>query len=109
MRLLFFFSILLVFIMSILNSDQIPNLKSLSFISDKLVHFVIYFYLAYVGLKCQFKISDLFLIFLIFLFGAFVELIHYFHPYRFFEYFDLLANLFGVTIALQIHKLKKII
>jgi len=43
----------------------------------------------------------------IFIFGLIIELIHYFHPYRYFEYFDLLANLIGVTIALQIFRLKK--
>ena len=34
-------------------------------------------------------------------------IIHIFHPNRFFEYFDLLANLIGVTIALQIYRFKK--
>ena len=33
-------------------------------------------------------------------------IIHIFHPNRFFEYFDLLANLIGVTIALQIYRFK---
>ena len=105
-RLTFYFSLLIVFILSTINANDIPKFNSLSMLSDKLVHILIYTYLCYLGLICKFKISNLILAFYIFLFGAFIEVIHYFHPYRYFEYFDLLANLFGVTIALLINKLK---
>ena len=105
-RLIFYFSLLVVFILSIVNADDIPRFNSLSMLSDKLVHLSIYAYLCFVGFICKFKISNLTLAIYIFLFGAFIELIHYFHPNRYFEYFDLLANLFGVTIALLINKLK---
>ena len=105
-RLIFYFSLLIVFILSIVNANDIPRFNSLSMLSDKLVHLSIYAYLCFVGLTCKFKISNLTLAIYIFLFGAFIELIHYFHPDRYFEYFDLLANLFGVTIALLINKLK---
>ncbi len=95
-----------MFSLSVVNADDIPKFNSLSLLSDKLVHLLIYAYLSYVGFMCKFQISNLTLAFYIFIFGAFIELIHFFHPYRYFEYFDLLANLFGVTIAFLINKLK---
>ena len=95
-----------MFSLSVVNADDIPKFNSLSLLSDKLVHLLIYAYLSYVGFMCKFQISNLTLAFSIFIFGAFIELIHFFHPYRYFEYFDLLANLFGVTIAFLINKLK---
>jgi len=98
--------LLIVFSLSVVNADDIPKFNSLSLLSDKLVHLLIYAYLSYVGFMCKFQISNLTLAFYIFIFGAFIELIHLFHPYRYFEYFDLLANLFGVTIAFLINKLK---
>ena len=105
-RVIFYFSLLIVFSFSVVNADDIPKFNSLSLLSDKLVHLLIYAYLSYVGFMCKFQISNLTLAFYIFIFGAFIELIHLFHPYRYFEYFDLLANLFGVTIAFLINKLK---
>ena len=105
-RVIFYFSLLIVFSLSVVNADDIPKFNSLSLLSDKLVHLLIYSYLSYVGFMCKFQISNLTLAFYIFIFGAFIELIHLFHPYRYFEYFDLLANLFGVTIAFLINKLK---
>ena len=95
-----------MFSLSVVNADDIPKFNSLSLLSDKLVHLLIYAYLSYVGFMCKFQISNLTLAFSIFIFGAFIELIHFFHPYRYFDYFDLLANLFGVTIAFLINKLK---
>ena len=95
-----------MFSLSVVNADDIPKFNSLSLLSDKLVHLLIYAYLSYVGFMCKFQISNLTLAFYIFIFGAFIELIHLFHPYRYFEYFDLLTNLFGVTIAFLINKLK---
>ena len=95
-----------MFSLSVVNADDIPKFNSLSLLSDKLVHLLIYAYLSYVGFMCKFQISNLTLAFSIFIFGAFIELIHLFHPCRYFEYFDLLANLFGVTIAFLINKLK---
>ena len=95
-----------MFSLSVVNADDIPKFNSLSLLSDKLVHLLIYAYLSYVGFMCKFQISNLTLAFYIFIFGAFIELIHLFHPYRYFEYFDLLANFFGVTIAFLINKLK---
>ena len=105
-RILFYISLLLVFIFSLVNDSLIPNFASLSFVSDKLIHSLIYFYLAILAMMSKYHINDLKLLVLIFLFGAFIELIHYYHPYRFFEFFDLLANLIGVTIAFLIFKLK---
>ena len=105
-RLIFYFSLLVIFILSIVNANEIPKFKSLSFVSDKIVHFLIYFYLAYAGLLCKFAMGNYLIVLLIFTFGLFIEFIHFFHPYRLFEYLDLLANLIGVTIALLIFELK---
>ena len=97
-RILFYVSLLLVSYLSLVNASEIPYFESMSFISDKFVLSLIYFYLAI--------LNDLKLVALIFLFGAFIELIHYYHPHRLFEFFDLLANLIGVTIAFLIFRIK---
>ena len=105
-RLVFFSSLAAVFTLSIVNANEIPRINALGFLTDKAIHLIIYLYLALIGLICSFKTKKIVLIFYIFMFGFFIEIIHIFHPYRFFEYFDLLANLIGVTIALQIYRFK---
>ena len=106
-RFIFILSIIIVFYLSIVNASEIPNFAMQSFISDKFIHAFVYFYLTLLGLFSRFKISEVYIAINIFMFGLLVEIIHYFHPFRYFEYFDLLANLIGVTIALQIFRLKK--
>ena len=105
-RILFFISLSMVFYLSLVPSSDIPRFASLSFLSDKVVHALIYFYLGYIGLLCSFKIKREVIICLVFGFGLMIEIIHYYHPFRFFEYLDLLANLIGVTIALLIFRIK---
>ena len=105
-RLVFFSSLAAVFILSIVNANEIPRINALGFLTDKAIHLIIYLYLALIGLICSFNTRKILLIFYIFMFGFFIEIIHIFHPNRFFEYFDLLANLIGVTIALQIYRFK---
>ena len=105
-RLVFFSSLAAVFILSIVNANEIPRINALGFLTDKVVHLIIYLYLALIGLMCSFNTKNIVLIFYIFMFGFFIEIIHIFHPNRLFEYFDLLANLIGVTIALQIYRFK---
>ena len=107
-RFVFFLSLFLVFFLSLLPASELPNFAALSKISDKVIHALIYFYLGYLGLNCAFKTSKYLFIFYIFIFVLIIEIIHFFHPYRYFEFYDLLANLIGVTIALQIFKLKVI-
>ena len=102
----FFVSIFIVFILSIVNAGSIPTFKNFSYNADKIVHAIVYFILTYLGLLSRFNISELTLYLSILFFGLFIEIIHFFHPYRFFEYFDLLANLIGVTIAQLVYKLK---
>jgi len=58
-RLIFYFSLLVVFILSTVNANDIPRFNSLSMLSDKLVHLSIYAYLCFVGFICKFKISNL--------------------------------------------------
>ena len=105
-RILFYVSLLLVLYSSLVNASEIPYFEFISYISDKLVHSFIYFYLAILGILSKFRLNDLKVVALIFLFGAFIELIHYYHQHRFFEFFDLLANLIGVTIAFLIFRIK---
>ena len=105
-RILFYVSLLLVLYLSLVNASEIPYFESMSFISDKFVHSLIYFYLAILGILSKFRLNDLKVVALIFLFGACIELIHYYHPHRLFEFFDLLANLIGVTIAFLIFRIK---
>ena len=105
-RILFCISLVVVFFLSLVNVSAITNFGSLSFISDKLIHSFVYFYLAVLGVLSKYHLNDFKVLSLIFLFGAFIELIHYYHPYRYFEFFDLLANLIGVTIAFSIFRLK---
>ena len=105
-RSVFYVSIFIVFILSIVNAESIPTFKNLSFDADKIVHAIVYFILTYLAILSRFNTSELTLSLLIFFFGLFIEIIHFFHPYRFFEYFDLLANLIGVTIAQLVYKLK---
>lgn len=107
-RLIFFFSILIVFCLSIVPATAIPNIAALDFLSDKLIHALIFLFLSFVGLKCHFNISKIFLLTMIFIFGLSIEVIHYYHPYRFFEIADLVANLVGIFAASIIFN-KKII
>ena len=71
-RILFYVSILVVFLLSIVNASNISVFNSLSFISDKFVHGAIYFYLTLLGLACSFKRSNYFVASCIFLFGALI-------------------------------------
>ena len=89
-RSIFFLSLLIVFYLSIVPASDIPNIAALDFLSDKLIHALI------------------FLLIMIFSFGFTIEVIHYYHPYRFFEIADLIANLIGILAALVIFN-KKII
>jgi VanZ family protein len=107
-RSIFFLGLLIVFYLSILPATAIPNIAALGFLSDKLIHALIFLFLSFVGLKCHFNISKIFLVFIIFSFGFTIEVIHYYHPYRFFEIADLIANLIGILAALLIFN-KKII
>jgi glycopeptide antibiotics resistance protein len=107
-RSIFFSSILTVFILSIVPAAAIPNVAALDYLSDKLIHALIFLFLSFVGLKCDFNISKMFVLILIFSFGFAIEVIHYYHPYRFFEIADLLANVIGILAALVIFN-KKII
>ena len=106
-RLTFFLSLLIVFNLSIVPA-AIPNIAALNFLSDKLIHGLIFLFISFVGLKCHFNISKTFLLIMIFSFGFMIEVIHYYHPYRFFEVADLIANLIGILAALAIFN-KKII
>lgn len=103
-RSIFFLSLVIVFYLSLVPAAAM----ALDFLSDKMIHAVIFLFLSFVGLKCHFNISKTFLLIMIFSFGFMIEVIHYYHPYRFFEIADLIANLIGILTALVIFN-KKII
>ena len=107
-RVIFFLSLILIMYFSILPASSIPNIAALSFLTDKMIHALIFLYLSFIGLNSYFNISNLWLLVLIFSFGLVIEIIHFYHPYRFFEILDLIANLIGILLALAIFN-KKII
>jgi VanZ family protein len=93
-------------IFSIVPASSIPNIAGLSYITDKMIHALIFLYISIIGLNCYFNISKLFLLGLIFSFGLLIEIIHFYHPYRYFEIADLISNLVGILIALIIFNKK---
>ena len=105
-RSIFFLSLLIVFYLSLVPAAAIPKIAALDFLSDKMIHAVIFLFLSFVGLKCHFNISKTFLLIMIFSFGFMIEVIHYYYPYRFFEIADLIANLIGILTALVIFNKK---
>ena len=89
-------------------ASSIPNIAALSFLTDKMIHALIFLYLSLIGLNCYFNISKLMLLGMIFSFGLVIEIIHFYHPYRFFEIPDLIANFIGILFALVIFNKKSI-
>ena len=107
-RINFFLSLLLVMYFSVVPASSIPNIAALSFLTDKMIHALIFLYLSLIGLNCYFNISKLLLLGIIFSFGLVIEIIHFYHPYRFFEIPDLIANFIGILFALVIFNKKSI-
>ena len=107
-RLIFASALLITFYFSIVPASDIPNFAALTFLSDKFVHALIYFSLAYIGLNCYLNLSNTYLLVFIFSFGLIIEIVHYYHPNRFFEIADLIANLLGILFASFLFK-KKIV
>ena len=105
-KVIFFLSLILIMYFSILPASSIPNIAALSFLTDKMIHALIFLYLSFIGLNSYFNISNLWLLVLIFSFGLVIEIIHFYHPYRFFEILDLIANLIGILLALAIFNKK---
>jgi VanZ family protein len=91
---------------SVIPASSIPNIAALSFLTDKMIHTLIFLYLSFIGLNCYFNLSKIFLLGLVFTFGLVIEIIHFYHPYRFFEIADLVSNLIGVLFALFIFNKK---
>ena len=108
LRATFFISIILIFYLSLIPASELEFFNALSFIGDKISHGIIFFYIALLGMFCNFKIKNHILIAIIFSFGLTIEIVHYFHPFRYFELADLLANFLGIILARLIYySLKK--
>ncbi|MDA9561200.1 VanZ family protein [Gammaproteobacteria bacterium] len=105
-RTIFFSSLLLILYFSVIPASSIPNIAALSFLTDKMIHALIFLYLSFIGLNCYFNLSKIFLLGLVFTFGLVIEIIHFYHPYRFFEIADLISNLIGILLALFIFNKK---
>lgn len=103
-RLTLIFSILAVFILSIVPASSIPNIAAFEYLTDKFIHGVIYFYLAILIFLSKFKLSNSKSFLLLFTFGLVIEIIHHFHPFRYFEIGDLVANFLGICLAYLIYK-----
>ncbi|MDA0949660.1 MAG: VanZ family protein, partial [Proteobacteria bacterium] len=98
-RIIFCLSLLLILFFSVIPASSIPNIAALSFLTDKMIHALIFLYLSFLGLNSYFNLSKLLLLGLIFTFGFVIEIIHFYHPYRFFEIADLISNLIGILLA----------
>ena len=98
-KLIFFLSIFVIFYFSVIPASDIPNIASLSFLTDKAIHFLIFLYLSSIGLLSRFKFSNIYLLIAIFSFGLLIEIIHFYHTYRYFEFADLAANSLGILLA----------
>tara|TARA_X000001036_G_scaffold225676_1_gene211168 strand:- start:33 stop:386 length:354 start_codon:yes stop_codon:yes gene_type:complete len=99
------FSLFVVF-MSLWNFDSYEVKSSL--ISDKFIHFLIYFLFVFFwsnSLKNNFKNSTLFVFFLSLLFGLILELIQLILSYRSFEFYDLISNFIGCLAGYFIVKI----
>ena len=104
LRSTFFLSLILIFYLSLVPATDLDLFNALSFIGDKISHAIMFFYIALLGMFCNFKIKYYILMAIIFAFGLTIEIVHYFHPFRYFEWTDLLANFLGITLAIVIYK-----
>lgn len=103
------FGCILIFILSSIPGNLFPNVDFK--LSDKVVHFLIYFVLAitfYISLKNQGSSSFItrhsFFLSIIFtsLYGALDEFHQYFVPNRTCDFFDFIANSIGAVAAITI-------
>src|SRR5210317_2567924 len=99
-RIIFCLSLLLILFFSVIPASSIPNIAALSFLTDKMIHALIFLYLSFLGLNCYFNLSKIFLLGLVFAFGLVIEIIHFYHPYILFEIADLVSNLIVLLFAL---------
>ena len=104
LRSTFFLSLILIFYLSLVPATDLDLFNALSFIGDKISHAIMFFYIALLGMFCNFKIKYYILMAIIFAFGLTIEIVHYFHPFRYFEWTDLLANFLGIILAIVIYK-----
>jgi len=103
-RLILLASLIIVLILSLVSASSIPNFATFAYLTDKLIHGIIYFYLAMLIFFSKLEISIIKALTLLFIFGLFIEIIHYYHPYRYFELGDLLANFVGIFMGYLIIK-----
>jgi len=103
-RIALVFSLIVVFIFSIVPASSIPNIAAFEYLTDKLIHGIIYFYLAILIFLSKFKLSNSKSFLLLFTFGLVIEIIHHFHPFRYFEIGYLVANFLGICLAYLIYK-----
>ncbi len=79
------------------------NVKEAPEETDKFVHIIMYFFVAYSFKNLKVKNYALISI----LYGILIEIIQFFIPYRSFSFGDIIANSIGVGIFLVFIKMKK--
>tara|TARA_B100000575_G_C23082240_1_gene623561 strand:+ start:391 stop:783 length:393 start_codon:yes stop_codon:yes gene_type:complete len=87
--------------------ERQPELISIS-TGTFLNHTIYFFVLTFIALSARTKYNYVFTnLYLIFLLAIFLEFLHNFIPNRAFELYDLLANVFGVSLGLTFFKIIK--
>ena len=68
-RLTLVFSLIVVFILSIVPASSIPNIAAFEYLTDKLIHGIIYFFIAILIFLSKFRLSNIKKLSLLFMFG----------------------------------------
>ncbi len=99
LRIIFFISIISVYILCIL---PVNNISPVQFEGlDKVVHACIFLYLSVLLFLCKFTSSKHFYqFFFLFLFGVIIELTQYFLPWRSFEILDIIFDTLGILLGI---------
>ena len=99
-RVLFWLALVVAYVAAILPQDLAPTVPQLS---DKAHHIFAFLVLA-VLLRLAYRISYWYSLLMLMGFGIFIEISQYFTPNRMSEAKDVLADLIGVLIGLQLYK-----
>ena len=99
---LLIYSLLIFFLSTLPLPEQKTQVPSL----DKIIHMLIYFFMAILALRSFRKLNNpLAKSFLYtFCFGLIIELVQYFIPYRGFDLYDILANSLGLFLGLFFYR-----
>lgn len=91
-------TIILFFVIFYISIIPVPKVKGAPSHTDKVVHFFIYFWLAFFVFLSTRKAWLSF--FMAGIYGFLIEAVQFTLPYRSFSFFDLIANFFGAGLIL---------